>query len=208
MIDFYTWKTPNGMKVAIMLEELNASYHMHSINITKKEQFQPDFLKISPNNKIPAIVDEEGPDQKPISVFESGAIMIYLAEKFKLFIPEKQLLRVKTLEWLMFQMSTVGPMLGQVHHFFNFADEIVPYAQKRYLAEAKRIYGVMDEWLKNNLYFATEYSIADMAIFPWVHVHEKHQIDLSEYQHVKRWHHAVFGRDGVKRGLEIIEKLA
>ncbi len=166
MIDFYTWKTPNGQKIAIMLEEIGLPYKPHFVDLTKQEQFQSGFLKINPNNKIPAIVDHQGPDHHPITVIESGAILIYLAEKSGKFLDTQPRRRIETLEWLMFQVGGVGPMLGQLHHFLHFAAEKIPYAVERYCNEAKRLYRVMETRLESRAYFADDYSIADMAIFP------------------------------------------
>lgn len=179
MIDFYTWRTPNGQKVAIMLEETALPYQPHFIDLTKQEQFSPEFLKINPNNKIPVIVDNH------LIVTESGAILIYLAEKSGLFVPADPKLRMQTIQWLMFQMSTVGPMLGQVHHFAHYAAEKIPYAIERYTNETRRIYRLMDNHLADHDYFADEYSIADIAIFPWVNLHERHRIDLEDYANFK-----------------------
>jgi GST-like protein len=204
MIDFYTWRTPNGQKVAIMLEEVELAFKIHEVNITKQEQFHADFLKINPNNKIPVIIDNDGPDHRPIIVTESGAILFYLAEKTGKFIPSDARRRVEMMQWLMFQMSTVGPMLGQAHHFLHYAAEKIMYSIERYCNEARRIYSVMDQYLENNLYFAGDYSIADIAIFPWVNLHERHRIELADYPHVKRWHHAIHARPAVKKGLGLI----
>ena len=205
MIDFYTWKTPNGQKIAIMLEETGLPYKPHFVDLTRQEQFHPDYLKINPNNKIPAIVDHEGPGHRPITVIESGAILIYLAEKAGKFLNPNPRERIETIEWLMFQVGGVGPMLGQVHHFLHFAAEKIPYAVERYINEAKRLYRVMENRLENHAYFAgDEYSIADMAIFPWVNVHDRQRIDLEEYPHLMRWHTAIARRAAVKKGLALI----
>lgn len=168
MIDLYTWSTPNGRKISIMLEECGLAYNVHPINIGKNEQFAPAFLQISPNNKIPALVDSEGPEGKPFSIFESGAILIYLAEKVGRFMPTRPQERYAVLQWLMFQMGGLGPMLGQAHHFRRAAPEQIPYAIKRYTDEAARLYGVLDRRLAGNVFVAGEYSIADIAIFPWI----------------------------------------
>lgn len=204
MIDFYTWKTPNGQKVAIMLEELGLSYRIHPVDLTKSEQFRSDFLKINPNNKIPAIVDHEGPNHHAISLFESGAILFYLAEKAGKLIPSDFRHRYIMMQWLMFQMSSVGPMLGQLHHFLHYAAERVPYAIERYTNEAKRIYRVMDERLTKEHFFAGEYSIADIAIFPWVNLHERQRIEIDEYPNLKRWHRALLNRPAVEKGLVLV----
>lgn len=203
MIDLYTWTTPNGRKVAIMLEELGLPYKEHPINITKGEQLQPSFLAISPNNRIPAIVDSEGPDGKPISVFESGAILIYLAEKAKSpLLPTDPRKRIVTLQWLMWQMGGVGPMFGQAHHFFRAAKEDVPYGKKRYHDEAKRLYGVMNKRLGESKYLAgDDYTIADIATFPWVARYEWHQVDLNDFPNVKRWFDEIGKRPAVVKGM-------
>ncbi|MDX6380453.1 MAG: GSH-dependent disulfide-bond oxidoreductase, partial [Rubrobacteraceae bacterium] len=167
-IDLYYWPTPNGKKVAIFLEEADLPYNLVPVDITAGDQFDEEFLKISPNNKMPAIVDPEGPDGEPISLFESGAILIYLAEKTGRFLPEGPRERYEVLQWLMFQMGHVGPMLGQAHHFRGYAPEKIPYAIDRYTNEAARLYGVMDKRLSEVDYFVGEYSIVDMAIYPWV----------------------------------------
>lgn len=204
MIDFYTWKTPNGQKIAIMLEEVGLSYKPHFIDLTKQEQFSSHYLSINPNNKIPAIVDHQGPDHRPITVIESGAILIYLAEKTGELLSNDPRQRIETIEWLMFQMSGVGPMLGQLHHFLHFAAEKIPYAVERYCNEAKRLYRVMDNRLEGRQYFANAYSIADIAIFPWVNVHDRQRIDLEEYPNLQRWHEAIAHRLAVKKGLALI----
>lgn len=203
MIDFYTWKTPNGQKVAIMLEEAGLSYKTCLVDISKQEQFKPAYLKINPNNKIPAIVDHDGPQHKPISIVESGAILIYLAEKTGQFLSVDPRQRIETLQWLMFQMSAVGPMLGQLNHFLHYAAERIPYAVERYTNEARRLYKVMDLHLEKTGYFAGDYSIADMAIFPWVNIHERQRLDLEDYPHVKRWHSTVAVRPAVQSGLHV-----
>lgn len=206
MIDLYTWGTPNGRKVSIMLEELGLEYTTHEVNIGQGQQHEPDFLKISPNNRIPAIVDSDGPDGKPISVFETGAILIYLAEKTGSgLLPASGRERVATLEWLMWQMGGVGPMFGQAHHFMFNPKEVVPYGQKRYHDETKRLYMVMnDRRLNENDYLAgANYSIADIAVYPWVARHERHEVDLNEFPHVKRWFDTLSDRDAVKRGMAV-----
>ncbi|MEK7820431.1 MAG: glutathione S-transferase N-terminal domain-containing protein, partial [Pseudomonadota bacterium] len=193
MIDLYTWSTPNGRKASIMLEELGLAYDVHPIDINKNEQFQPWFLKIAPNNRIPAIVDRDGPDGKPLALFESGAILIYLAEKTKSpLLPADARGRAIAIQWLMWQMGGVGPMFGQAHHFLRFAKEDVPYGKKRYHDEAKRLYGVMDRRLAEAPYLAGDaYTIADVATYPWVARHEWHQVDLAEFAHVRRWFDAL-----------------
>lgn len=204
MIDFYTWRTPNGQKIAIMLEEIGLPYQAHFVDLTKGDQFKPDFLKINPNNKIPAIVDRDGPGHQKISVFESGAILIYLADKTGKFLSINPRQRIKAVQWLMFQVGGVGPMLGQVHHFLHHAKETVPYGIERYTTEGIRIYKVMNEHLAHNAYFADEYSIADMAIYPWVNLYEYQTIDINEYPHLKRWHHEISLRPAVKKGMVLI----
>ena len=205
MIDLYTWTTPNGRKVSIMLEELGLAYEVHPIDISKDEQFQPWFLKIAPNNRIPAIVDHDGPDGKPLSLFESGAILIYLAEKTKSpLLPPDARGRATTIQWLMWQMGGVGPMFGQAHHFLKFAKEDVPYGKKRYHDETKRLYGVMNRRLGETSYLAGEnYSIADVATFPWVARHEFHQVDLGEFPNVERWFGTIGRRPAVGKGMKV-----
>ncbi|MBM3643348.1 MAG: glutathione S-transferase family protein [Alphaproteobacteria bacterium] len=204
MIDLYTWGTPNGRKVSIMLEECALPYRVHAVNIGKGEQFKPEFLAISPNNRIPAIVDGEGPGGKPLSVFESGAILIYLAEKSGKFLPADPARRSDTLQWLMWQMGGFGPMLGQAHHFLRAAKEKIEYGINRYVEESKRLYGVLDGQLAKTPYVAgADYTIADMAIFPWAARHEWHTVDLAAYPHVKRWFEQVGARAAVKKGMEV-----
>jgi GST-like protein len=202
MIELYTWSTPNGRKVSVMLEECALPYRVHKINIgTNSEQFTPEFLKINPNGKIPAIVDPEGPGGKPISMMESGAILIYLADKTGKFLPEKN--KYQVLQWLMFQMGGVGPMFGQAHHFMRAKKDEVPYGSERYGTEAKRLYGVMDRHLAAHEHFADEYSIADMAIYPWVARHEWHRVDLAQFAAVKRWYDKVGARPAVLKGMAV-----
>ncbi len=203
MIDLYTWTTPNGRKVQIMLEECGLSYIVHSTDIGKNEQFAPDFLKISPNNKIPAIVDHDGPNGKPISLFESGAILMYLAEKTGKFWPQDMPTKYLVTQWLMFQMGGFGPMLGQAHHFLKFAPEKIPYAMKRYGDEAKRLYGVIDKRLGEAEYLAGDYSIADIATFPWAQSFAMQNIDFADYPNVKRWFDAIMARPAVQRGIKV-----
>ena len=200
MIDLYTWFTPNGRKVSLMLEECELDYTTHAINIAKDEQFAPEFLKISPNNKIPAIVDNDNGN----SLMESGAIMMYLADKTGKFWPTDPDKKWSTVEWLMFQMGGVGPMFGQAHHFLRNPKEEVPYGQKRYHEETQRLYAVMDDHLENSKYFAGDnYSIADVATFPWVSRFEWHQTDLNEFEHVKRWFDEVGAREAVQKGMAV-----
>jgi GST-like protein len=202
MIDLYTWSTPNGRKVSIMLEECALPYRVHPINIGKDEQFKPGFLAIAPNNRIPAIVDQEGPGGKPLPLFESGAILIYLAEKTgNRFYPQKQ--RYQVLQWLMWQMGGVGPMFGQAHHFIRAKKDEIPYGTERYVKEAKRLYGVADKHLASHEYFADEYSIADIAIYPWMARHEWHRVDLAAYPNVKRWYDGVGARPAVVKGMNV-----
>ena len=205
MIDLYTWPTPNGHKVHIMLEETGLDYQVHAIDIGAGDQFDPDFLKISPNNKMPAIVDREGPGGEPISLFESGAILIYLAEKTGKFLPEEPRARYATLQWLMFQMGGVGPMLGQAHHFLQYATEDLPYAKKRYAGEANRLYGVIDKRLGESPYIAGEdYTIADMAIWPWVRNPQRQGVEAADYPNYQRWHARIGERPAVQRGVEVL----
>src|ERR687885_441033 len=205
-INLYYWPTPNGKKVAIFLEETGLPYDLVPVDITAGEQFDEEFLRINPNNKMPAIVDPEGPDGEPISVFESGAILIYLAEKAKKFWPTSPRERYVALQWLMFQMAHVGPMLGQAHHFRRYAPEEIPYAIDRYTNEAARLYGVMDERLSEAEYFADEYSIADMAIYPWLVSHENQGQRMEDYPNLKRWFEGVGSRPTVRRALEVGEE--
>jgi len=202
-IELYTWSTPNGRKISIALEELGLAYSVHPINITKDEQFAPDYLKISPKNKIPAIDDPQGPDGKPISVFESGAILIYLAEKTGKMLPQEVRARYTALQWLMWQMGGFGPMAGQAHHFRRFAKEQIPYAIDRYSNETRRLYGVLDKRLDEADYVAGDYSIADIAIFPWAARHEWQGVALEEFPAVKRWYDALAARPAVVKGMAI-----
>ena len=203
MIDLYTWTTPNGRKVSIMLEELGLPYSVHPINIGKGEQFTPEFIALNPNSKIPAIVDPEGPDGGPIAMMESGAILIYLAGKTGRLLPEAARGRYVALQWLMFQMGGVGPIFGQVHHFLRAAKEPVPYAIERYTKETQRLYGVLDGRLKDHEFLADEYSIADIATYPWVARYEWHKTNLGDYPHVKRWFDAISARPAVQRGMKV-----
>jgi GSH-dependent disulfide-bond oxidoreductase len=203
MIELYTWSTPNGRKVSIMLEECALPYRVHKIDIGKGDQFAPDYVAINPNSKIPSIVDPEGPDGKPIAMMESGAILIYLAAKTDKFLPAAARSRYEALQWLMFQMGGVGPMFGQAHHFMRAKKDEIPYGSERYGSEAKRLYGVMDRHLGGCEYFADGYSIADIAIYPWVARHEWHRVELSEFPHVKRWFGTVGARPAVVRGMAV-----
>jgi GST-like protein len=205
MIDVYSWATPNGHKVHILLEELGLPYRVHAVDIGAGDQFKPDFLSISPNNKIPAIVDAHGPDGKPISLFESGAILVYLASKSGQFLGHTDREKFNTLQWLMFQMGAVGPMLGQTHHFRIYAPEKIEYAVNRYTNEAKRIYGVIDKQLSQHPYLAgNAYTIADIATFPWIRSWKNQGIELSNYPHLKTWFDTVSERPAVKRGVEVL----
>jgi GST-like protein len=206
MIDLYFWTTPNGYKVTILLEELGWKYDVIPVHIGKGEQFKPEFLKISPNNKIPALVDRDGPGHAPIAIFESGAIMMYLAEKSGWrFMPADTRRRYDVVQWLMFQMGSVGPMLGQAHHFRRYAPEPIPYAVERYTNEAHRIYGVIDRRLREAPYLAGEYSIADMATYPWLRPHKWQGQELAEFPHLSRWYADVRARPAVQRGLAILQ---
>jgi len=202
MIDLYTWITPNGRKISIMLEEVGLPYEVHPINLQKGEQFAPDFLAISPNNRIPAIIDREGPGGKPYSLFESGAILMYISEKVGKLVPTEIHKRYKVIQWLMFQMGGVGPMFGQAHHFMR-ASEKVPYGIDRYSKETRRLYDVMNKHLANCGYFAGDYSIADIATYPWVARYERHQVELEEFPNVKRWFDRLSARAAVRRGMVV-----
>jgi GSH-dependent disulfide-bond oxidoreductase len=207
-INLYYWPTPNGKKVAIFLEEAGLPYELVPIDITAGDQFDEEFLRISPNNKMPAIVDPEGPDGEPISVFESGAIMIYLAEKTGKFWPTSPREKYIALQWLMFQMAHVGPMLGQAHHFRGYAPEKLPYAINRYTNEAARLYRVMDARLSETAYFVGEgYSIVDMAIYPWTASHERQGQSMADYPNLRRWYESVESRPAVQRAMEVGEEL-
>jgi GST-like protein len=205
MIDVYSWATPNGHKVHIMLEETGLEYNVHPVDIGAGDQFKPDFLAISPNNKIPAIVDSQGPGGKPLSLFESGAILIYLAEKTGKLLPADPAERYATLQWLMFQMGGIGPMLGQAHHFRIYAPQRVEYAVDRYTNEARRLYGVMEKQLGRTQYLAGDtYTIADIASFPWTRSWKNQGIELDDFPNVKRWHEAIAARPAVQRGVEVL----
>jgi len=204
MIDLYTWTTPNGRKVSIMLEECGLPYKVHEINIGQDEQFTPGFMAINPNSKIPAIVDSEGPDGKPISMFESGAILIYLAAKSGKFLPASDRGKYEALQWLMFQMGGVGPMIGQAHHFIRSAKEQVPYGIERYSKETRRLYGVLDKRLATEKYLAAgQYTIADIATYAWIARYEWHKVDLNDFPNVKRWFDTISARPAVKRGMDV-----
>lgn len=203
MIDLYTWGTPNGRKVSIMLEECGLPYRVHAINIGKDEQFTAEFLALNPNGKIPAITDDDGPGGMPFALFESGAILVYLAGKTGRFLPDDLARRYEALQWLMFQMGGVGPMLGQAHHFLRAAKEPVPYAVERYKKETRRLYGVLDRHLSRHAYLADEYSIADMATYPWIARHEWHQVDLADFPAVAAWFAELSKRPAVVAGMKV-----
>ena len=199
MIDFYTWTTPNGRKVSILLEELGVDYEVHSINITQGDQNSPAFLKISPNNKIPAIIDRDN----GMSLMESGAILIYLAEKYGKFLPKDSIARAEVNEWLMWQMGGFGPMLGQAHHFLHFNPGKSDYAEARFRSEVARLYGVLDRRLEGRDYICDDYSIADMACWPWVSRYEWQQVNLADYPNVRSWYQHLLARDAVQKGYHI-----
>ena len=205
MIEVYSWPTPNGHKVHIMLEECGLPYRVHAVDIGAGEQFQPEFLAISPNNKIPAIVDHDGPDGQPMPLAESGAILLYLAAKTGRFLPEDIRGRYEVLQWLMFQMGHIGPMLGQNHHFRSYAPEKIPYAIDRYTNEAKRLYGVMNRQLAKSKYIGGfEYGIADIAIYPWLRNWKNQGIDWADYPHLKGWFDEIGARPAVERGVQVL----
>ena len=206
-IQFFAFDTPNARKISVALEEMGLSYQVTTVNIGKDEQFNPDFLKFSPNNKIPAIVDTEGPGGKTVTVFESGAILLYLAEKTGKFLPTDLIARVSVYEWLMFQMSGFGPIPGQVHHFLGLTnEEDKRYGVERFSKETRRLYSVMDKRLATHTYFAGDLSIADFAILGWAWRHQRHQVDLAEYPNVKRWYEAMMARPAVQRGFAVALK--
>jgi GSH-dependent disulfide-bond oxidoreductase len=205
MIEVYSWPTPNGHKAHIMLEECGLPWRVHAVDIGAGDQFKPDFLAISPNNKIPALVDPDGPDGKPISLFESGAILLYLAGKTGKFLPSDVSGKYEVLQWLMFQMGGVGPMLGQAHHFRIYAPDKVPYAIDRYTNEAKRLYAVMNKRLAKSKYIGgPAYSIADIAIFPWIRSWKNQGIEWAEYPHLKGWFDEISARPAVMRAVEVL----
>jgi len=203
MIDHYTWGTSNGRKTNIMLEETGLEYTIHPINIGQDQQFTPEFIAINPNSKIPAIVDQDGPGGKPFTVFESGAILIYLAEKTGMFLPTEPRARYEVIQWLMFQMGGIGPMFGQVHHFKRSAKEQVPYAIERYMKECLRLYGVLNARLADHEYLVDEYSIADIACWPWVLRYEWQEVDLNQFPNVKRWFDTIHQRPAVQKGITL-----
>ena len=207
LIELHYWPTPNGWKISIMLEECGLTYNLVPVNIGKGDQFKPEFLAISPNNRMPAIVDPEGPDGKPISVFESGAILQYLGRKTGMFYPADERARVAVDEWLFWQMGGFGPMLGQTHHFRLYAPEKVPYAIERYTNETNRLYGVLNKRLEGRDYICGEYSIADMACIGWAKGWEKQGQDLKQFPNVARWLETMQARPGVQRGLAVASEL-
>jgi GSH-dependent disulfide-bond oxidoreductase len=204
VIDLYTWTTPNGRKASIMLEEVGLPYTSHAVDISKDEQFKPDFLKISPNNRIPAIVDRDN----GFHLMESGAILLYLAEKTGKLLPKEVEKRYRVTEWVMWQMGGPGPMLGQVHHFVKYNKGKAPYAEERYLKEAHRLYGVLDKRLAEREFVADDYSVADIAIWPWISRFEWQTIDLNQYPNVKRWYVAIANRPAVQRGYDVPKKVS
>lgn len=204
MIDLYFWPTPNGYKAAIMLAELDLEYNVLPIDITAGAQFDPEFLKINPNNKVPAIVDHDGPHGKPHAVFESGALLVYLAEKTGKFLSKDPVMRSEALQWLFFQNSTVGPMLGQAHHFMVYASEKLPYAVDRYGREVGRIYDILERRLGEMEYLAGDYSIADISTFPWIRTRKLHQRDLKDYPNITGWYEAIKKRPGVRKGIDTL----
>lgn len=204
MIDLYYWPTPNGHKIPILLEETGLPYRVRAVNMLRGEQFKPAFLKINPNNKIPAIVDRDGPGHRPFALFESGAILQYLAEKTGRFVPKDVRGRYTVLQWLTFQVANVGPMFGQCGHFLGYAPRKIPYAIDRYRNETLRLYAVMERRLAQAEYLAGDYSIADMATWPWVRVRWLHKIDLDEFPNVKRWYDAIDARPAVQRGVAVL----
>jgi len=206
-IELFAFDTPNGPKISVALEEMGLDYTVTVVNITKDDQFKPDFLRISPNNKIPAIIDPDGPNSAPISIFESGAILLYLAEKSGQFIPRDPVRRISMLEWLMFQMGGFGPMPGQVHHFIGLtSEEDKRYGLQRFMTETRRLYRVMNDRLADRAFFADELSIADFAILGWAWRHPRHQVELSDFPNVKRWYETMMARPAVQRGFSVALK--
>ena len=205
MIDLYTWPTPNGHKIHIMLEETGLEYRVHPIDIGAGDQFKPEFLAISPNNKIPAMVDQRGPGGKPLALAESGAMLFYLASKTNKFLPSDVRARWEVMQWVMFQMGHIGPMLGQAHHFLQYAPEKIEYAMNRYRNEANRLYGVVDKRLEKNEWVAGgEYTIADMSIMPWLRFPERQGVDIDDYPNLKNWRDRIAARPAVKKALEVL----
>ena len=203
MIDLYTWATPNGRKISIMLEEVGLPYEVHAVDLQKDEQFKPEFLAISPNNKIPAIVDRDGPDGKPYTLFESGAILMYLAEKTGKLMPKEPHARYEVIQWLMFQMGGVGPMFGQAHYFIRHSPQNESFGVDRFLKEVARLYGVMNKRLAESEFLAGNYSIADIATYPWVARYEMHRTRLEDFPNVKRWFDSISARPAVQRGMNV-----
>jgi len=208
MIELYTWTTPNGYKISIMLEEIGLPYEVRPIDINTGDQFEPAFLRISPNNRIPAIVDTEGPAGRPYSLFESGAILLYLAEKSGRLLSTQPEERYDAIQWLMFQMGNIGPMLGQTHHFRHYAPETLTYAVDRYTNEANRLYGVLDRRLADHEHLAGDYSIADIATYPWLRNPNRQGVAIDDYPNVKRWRDGIAERPAVKRGLAVLAERA
>lgn len=205
MIDLYFWPTPNGQKISIMLEETGLPYRVRPVNILRGEQFRKRFLALNPNNKIPVIVDHDGPGRRPITLFESGVILQYLGEKTGRLLPRQPRARLETLQWLNFQVAGVGPMFGQCGHFLGYAPRKIPYAIERYRNETLRLYGVMDRRLARVEFLAGRYSIADVATWPWVAVRWLHRIDIDEFPHVRRWFEAIGRRRAVQRGMAVLQ---
>jgi GST-like protein len=205
LIDLYTWPTPNGHKIHIMLEETGLEYRVHPVDIGAGDQFKPEFLAISPNNKIPAMVDRKGPGGKPMALAESGAMLFYLASKTGRFLPKDIRARWEAMQWVMFQMGHVGPMLGQAHHFLQYAPEKIEYAMNRYRNEANRLYGVVDKKLEKNEWVAGgEYTIADMSIMPWMRYPERQGVDIEQYPNLKKWRERIAARPAVKKAVEVL----
>jgi len=203
LIDLYTWSTPNGRKISIMLEECALPYRVHAIDIGRGDQFTPEFVAISPNSKIPAIVDQEGPEGKPLALFESGAILLYLSWKTDKFLPRGIVEQFEVIQWLMFQMGGVGPMFGQTHHFLRSAPEPVPYAIERYSKETRRLYGVLNNRLEGREFLGSEYSVADIATYPWVARYDWHKVDLNNFPAVKSWFERIGSRPPVQAGMSV-----
>jgi len=203
MIDLYSWKTSNGKKASIMLEECGLNYNIHPINIGQDDQFTPEYVAINPNGKIPAIIDQDGPGGQPYTVFESGAILMYLAEKTGKFMPVEMSARYEVIQWLMFQMGGIGPIFGQVHHFKRAAKEVVPYAINRYYTECRRLYRVLDNRLAGHEYLAGDLSIADFATLPWVFRFDWQEVDLADFPNVNRWYDNLMARPALARGMDI-----
>jgi GST-like protein len=206
MIEFYSWPTPNGQKVAIMLEETGLPYRIIPVDIQAGDQFAPHFLAISPNNRIPAIVDPDGPGGQPLPVFESGAILIYLAEKAGMLLPGDPRGRMEVLQWLMWQMGNVGPMFGQANHFRSYAPEPIPYAIERYSKEVRRLYGILDKRVAGRPFLAGDFSIADIATYPWTLLSKRYEVDMAQYPHARRWQETIAARPAVERGMAHLQE--